>query len=137
MATPIEEPNQLPGSEVYNQVGERIGTVTQLYGPGGEDPPSWVGVEVRTGMLGSQPVLIPLARLKYEDGQVRVPYDTEHLLDAPGADLEAGPSEEDMQALRDYFAVGRGDQPTEDNPGSYAAQMPAEEGAPQPIDTAD
>ncbi|HET9719528.1 MAG TPA: PRC-barrel domain-containing protein [Solirubrobacteraceae bacterium] len=124
MAAPVEEPDQLAGADVYNQVGEPLGSVRRLYGSGGDGPPSWVGVEVRTGMFGGRLVLVPLARLKQEDGQIRVPYDAQHLLDAPRIDAEEALTEEDLAALSDYFAVGRGDQPSEDNPSSYASQMP-------------
>jgi hypothetical protein len=135
MATPIEEPERLPGTDVYNQVGERIGTVEQLYGPGGDGPPGWAGVAVRTGLMGRRLVLVPLARFKFEDEQVRVPYDTQHLLDAPEVDGKGGLSDEDAALLSDYFAVGRGDQATDDNPGSYASQMPDADDPPEPIDS--
>ena len=135
MATPIEEPDSLPGTDVYNQLGEQIGTVKQLFGSGGDGPPSWAGVAVRTGMLGRRLVLVPLARFKYEDDQVRVPYDKEHLMDAPEVDGEDGLSEEDAASLSDYYAVGRGDRATDDNPDSYASQMPDEDDPPEPIDS--
>lgn len=133
MATPIEEPEELTGSDVYDQIGEKVGSVQQLYSTGEDDSPSWVGIDVSTGMLGSQLVLVPLARIKHEDGQVRVPYDRDHLLGAPEVTGEAQLSEEEHASLSDYYAVGRGDQPAEDNPDSYAAQMPEESEPPEPI----
>jgi hypothetical protein len=132
MATPIEEPEQLTGSDVHDQIGEKIGSVKQLYTSGEQGSPSWVGIEVSTGMLGGRLVLVPLARLKHEDGQVRVPYGREHLLRAPEVQAEAQLSAEEHAQLSDYYAVGRGDQPAEDNPDSYAAQMPEESEPPQP-----
>ena len=137
MATPIEEPEELTGEDVYNQLGEKIGSVERLYAGGGEGDPSWVGVNVSTGLFGGKLVLIPLARLKEEDGQVRVPYDKEHLLEAPEVEAEDGLSDEEAEQLSEYFGVNRGDQPAEDNPGSYASQMPDENEAPQPIDPPD
>lgn len=139
MATPIEEPEELAGADVYDQMGEQVGSVKRLYGAGGESPPSWVGIDVSTGMFGRQLVLVPLARLKHEDGQVRVPYSKQHLMDAPDpdADAEQGLSEGDEERLNDYYAVARGDQPAEDNPGSYASQMPDTDGPPEPLDQAD
>ena len=134
MAAPIEEPQDLTGADVYDQMGDRIGSVQRLYAAGGEGEPSWVAVSVRTGMLGRELVLVPMARLKHEEGQVRVPYSKQHLLDAPRWEDESQLSEEENTRLSDYYAVGRGDQPGEDNPDSYASQMPAESGAPQPID---
>jgi hypothetical protein len=137
MADPVEEPDQLTGADVYNQLGEPVGSVGRLYGSGDDRPPSWVGVQVRTGMFGGRLVLVPLARLKQEDGQIRVPYDTQHLLDAPQIDADGGLSEEDVAALSDYFAVGRGDQPSQDNPGSYASQMPDADDPPEELARAD
>lgn len=137
MATPIEEPDELAGAGVYDQMGEQIGSVKRLYGAGGEGPAGWVGIDVSTGMIGRQLVLVPLARLKQEDGQVRVPYTKQHLLDAPDLDAEDGLSEEEEERLNDYYAVARGDQPAEDNPGSYASQMPDTDEPPEPLDQAD
>lgn len=134
MATPIEEPEQLTGRDLYDQVGEKVGSIDRLYAAGGEGDPSWVAVKVSTGMFGSRLTLVPLARLKEEEGQVRVPYSKQHLLDAPELEADRELSEEEAGELGDYYAVGRGDQPAEDNPGSYASQMPEEDGPPQPID---
>lgn len=137
MAKPIEDPEELTGADVYDQMGEQIGSVKSLYGAAGEAPPSWVGVDVSTGMIGRQLVLVPLARLKHEDGQVRVPYNKQHLTDAPEVDAEGGLSEEDEERLNDYYALARGDQPTEDNPDSYAAQMPDSDEPAEPLDEDD
>lgn len=137
MATPIEEPEELTGSDVYDQMGEKIGSVKRLYGAGGEGAPSWVGVAVRTGLIGRELVLIPLSRLKEEDGQVRVPYTKQHLLDAPDVEADDGLSEEDEECLNDYYAVARGDQPAEDNPDSYTSQMPESDEPPEPLEASD
>jgi hypothetical protein len=137
MATPIEEPEELAGADVYDQMGEQLGSVKRLYGAGGEGAPSWVGIDVFTGMIGRQLVLVPLARLKQEDGQVRVPYTKQHLMDAPDLDAEDGLSEKDEERLNDYYAVARGDQPAEDNPDSYSSQMPDADGPPEPLSQAD
>ncbi len=137
MAAPIENPEELTGKDVYDLVGAQIGSVKQLYGGGGEGRPSWVAVKVSTGMIGREVVLVPIARLKEEDGQVRIPYTKQHLLDAPEVQSEDELSEEDVGQLSDYYAVSRGDQPAEDNPDSYASQMPDVGDAPQPLDQSD
>lgn len=137
MATPIEKPEELPGTDVYDLVGAQIGSIKQLYAGGGEGEPSWIAVKVSTGLIGREVVLVPLARLKEEDGQLRIPYTKQHLLDAPKVESEDGMSGEEVTRLSDYYAVGRGDQPADDNPDSYASQMPEESEPPQPIDQAD
>lgn len=137
MADPIEDPGELSGAEVYDQIGQQIGSIRRLLGSGGDGPPSWVGIDVSTGMLGRELVLVPLARLKQEDGQVRVPYDKQHLLEAPQLDSEDSLSEEMEERLNDYYAVSRGDQPAQDNPDSYASQTPDGNEPPEPIDEPD
>lgn len=136
MAAPVEQPENLAGSDVYGQAGEKLGEIRQLYGPDGEERPSWFGVVVSTGLAGGRLVLVPLARLKQEDGQVRVPYSRQHLLEAPEVPAGEALSEEDDAALRDFYALSRGDQPAEDSPDSYAAQMPENDPPPRPLDSA-
>lgn len=137
MAAPIEKPEELTGTDVFDLVGAQIGSVKQVYGGGGEGRPSWVAVKVSTGMVGREVVMVPIARLKEEEGQVRIPYTKQHLLDAPEVESEDELSEDEVTRLSDYYAVSRGDQPAEDNPDSYASQMPEVGEAPQPLDQPD
>lgn len=137
MAEPVAEPDKLAGVEVFGHEGEKLGKIEQIYGPEGQDTPSWFGLEVSTGMAATRCVLVPLARLKQEDGQVRVPYSRQHLLEAPEVAKDGTVSEEDDAALRDFYALSRGDQPAQDSPDSYASQMPEEDGPPQPLDRSD
>jgi hypothetical protein len=36
----------------------------------------WITVESSTGLTGSRTIFVPIARVKEEDGEVRVPYST-------------------------------------------------------------
>ena len=73
-------------------------------------------------------MFVPLARLKNEDDQIRVPYSFQHLQESP--EVEAGDelSAEDDRALRNFYAIGLADQEMVSNAQSYASQLPDEEG---------
>jgi hypothetical protein len=52
-------------------------------------------------------VFIPLARLKEESGELRVPYSKSHILDAPEVDAGDRISEDCDHALRTYYGHRR------------------------------
>ena len=126
-ADPIEDVNELPGKTVFDQMGKKIGEVQEIYSQDGE--PMWVTVESSTGMATDRLVLIPLARLKLEDEQIRVPYTAQHVNESPEVDTSDELSEEDDYSLRAYYSVGISDgELRTDNERSYASRVPAGDG---------
>ena len=77
---------------------------------------------------------MPLARIKRERDQLRVPYSSKHIQSAPEVDPGDDLSEADERALRNYYAIGLGDQELRTDNDSYAGQIPDESGAARPID---
>jgi hypothetical protein len=125
VSKPIEDPAGLPGTDVHDQLGRKVGQVQRVYAHGGEGDAMWVTVEVSGGLFESRTVFLPLARLKDEDGDVHVPYSKQFLEDAPEVEQGDELSEEDDKRLRDYYGVDRGDlELRTDNDDSYAAQVP-------------
>jgi hypothetical protein len=125
MSDPIEDPTELPGTDVFDQLGRKLGPVERVYAPGGEGDAMWVTIDVSGGLFKSRIVFVPLARLKDEDGDVHVPYSKQFLQDAPEVEEGDEISEEDDKLLRDYYGVDRGDlELRTDNDDSYAAQIP-------------
>jgi sporulation protein YlmC with PRC-barrel domain len=124
MASAIEDVNSLPGETVCDQDGRRIGKVREIYAIGEGKDPMWVTVETSTGLGRSQLVFVPIARLKREQDEIRVPYSFQHIQSAP--EIEAGDelSEQDDRALRDYYAIGLGDQEIRSDNESYASLVP-------------
>ena len=123
MASPIEDVGSLPGKKVTDQQGRDVGEICEIYEQGGD--PMWVTVKSSTGMATDRLVFIPIARLKEEDDEIRVPYSVQHIQESPEASPDGELSEEQDRALRDFYSVDLGDQELRDsNDDSYAAQVP-------------
>src|SRR5690348_12061210 len=110
MASAIEDVGKLPGETVCDQDGAKIGKVKRLYSSGEDGAVMWVTVEASLGIANKREVFVPLARLKQEHDELRVPYSARHVQSAP--EIEAGDelSEGDDRALRDYYAIDLADQ---------------------------
>ncbi len=130
MASPIEDPSSLPGKTVSDQVGEKIGKVKDVYASEGQEQPMWVTIEASTGLFASRILFAPIARLKEEDDQIRMPYSSQHLNECPEVEPGDELSEEDDRLLRDFYAIDHADQEIRsgENEESYAAQVPDTEG---------
>jgi hypothetical protein len=121
MATSIEDPTKLPGETLRDQFGGKVGEVKQVFSVG--DEPMWVTVEIETGIGRHRLVFVPLARLKYEHDQVRVPYTGQHLLDSPEVEADGEMSKQADTALRNYYAIDLADQEIRTDNESYANQV--------------
>ena len=122
MASPVEDPGSMREKKLMDQVGNEIGQVCEIYEQDGE--PMWVAVKADTGMATDRLVFIPLARIKEEDGELRVPYSSQHLNDSPEVESDDELSEEEEHALRAYYSVSIGDGELRTDNESYAAQVP-------------
>jgi sporulation protein YlmC with PRC-barrel domain len=123
-ASAIEDVNDLPGESVCDQDGRKIGKVREIYAVGDSGTPMWVTVEASTGLGRSRAVFVPIARLKRERDEIRVPYSFQHIQSAP--EIEAGDelADADDRALRDYYAIGLADQEVRSDNESYASLVP-------------
>jgi hypothetical protein len=129
IAAAIEDVSSLPGETVSDQDGRKIGEVKEIYAVGEDQTPMWVTIESATGLGRHRMVFVPLARIKNQNDEIRVPYSFDHIHDSP--EVEAGDevSEEDDRALRVYYSIGLADQELVQAARSYASQVPEEEGA--------
>ena len=126
-AAPIENVGDLPGKKVFDQLGREIGPVGGVYNQDGD--PMWVTVESSTGLASDRLVFIPLARLKEEEGQLRVPYSVQHINESPEVEASDELSGQDDYALRAYYSVSIGDDElTTQNDDSYASRVPEGDG---------
>lgn len=121
-ASRIEDVGSLPGKKITDQQGREVGKVCEVYEQDGD--PMWVTVKSSTGMATDRVVFIPLARLKEEEGEIRVPYPVQHIQESPEVSPDGELSEEQDRELRNYYSVDLGDQELRDRNDSYAAQVP-------------
>jgi hypothetical protein len=120
VTAPIEDVSSLPGKKVSDQQGASIGKVKEIYATDGDGQPMWVEIEGSFGTREKRTVLIPLARLKDEDGDIGVPYSKDRIGDCPEVDTSDGVSAESDRELRGYYGIGVGDQELRADNESYA-----------------
>jgi hypothetical protein len=137
MTAPIEDVGSLEGKMVSDQKGNPIGEVRDIYAIDGDGDPMWVTVEAELGTGEERIVFIPLARLKEEEGELRVPYSKEHIGKTPEVDGSEGVSPECDRELRDHYGIDRGDQELRSDNKSYATLVPEEEGTAERVEDTD
>jgi hypothetical protein len=135
MTAPIEDVGSLPGQEITDQAENAIGEVKEIYATDGY--PMWVAVEMSSGIGNKRIVFVPLARIKDEDGRLRVPYSKQRIGEAPEVDGGDGISAECDRRLRDHYGIDTGDQELRSDNKSYATPVPNEGGAAERVENAD
>lgn len=135
MTAPIEDVSSLPGKKISDQAENPVGKVKEIYASDGY--PMWVAVEMSSGIAKRRTVFIPLARIKDEDGELRVPYSAQRIGDAPEVDSSDGISAECDRQLRDYYGIDTGDQELRADNKSYATLVPEEAGESKRVENAD
>jgi hypothetical protein len=136
MTAPIEDVSSLPGKKITDQEENPIGEVKEIFAT--EDGfPMWVSVEMSQGMSNKRTVFIPLARIKDEDGDLRVPYSKNKIAESPEIDGSDGLSEECDFQLRGYYGIGTGDQEMWSDNKGYATLVTEESASAEKADADD
>jgi hypothetical protein len=135
MTAPIQDVADLPGKKISDQAERPIGEIKEIYATDGY--PMWVAVEMSSGIAKRRTVLIPLARIKDEDGELRVPYSAQRIGDAPEIEESDGISAECDRQLRDYYGIDVGDQELRSDNKSYATLVPDEPGEAERVENPD
>jgi hypothetical protein len=135
MTEPIEDISSLPGRKVADQEDNPIGEVKEIYAMD-DGFPMWVAVELSAGLADTRVVIVPLARLKEEDGDLRVPYSKARIGEAPEVENGDGISEECDHKLRGFYGIGTGDQEMWSDNKGYATLVAEEGGAAKRADDA-
>ena len=136
MTAPIEDVSNLPGKKLSDQMANPIGKVTDIYATD-DGYPMWVGVDASPGIGRGRTVLVPLARIKDEGGELRVPYSKQRIIDSPEVDGDAVISSDCDRRLRDFYGIDTGDQEMRSDNKSYAARVPESGGAAERVEDPD
>ncbi len=82
--TTIERLSQARGTTVYDQSGDKIGTVEDVFQDYETLEPEWIGISA--GMFGSKLSLVPVQGAEFRDDGVYVPYTKDQIKDSPDID---------------------------------------------------
>lgn len=128
MTAPIDDVSSLPGKKISDQAQTPIGKVKEIFATA-DGYPMWVAVEMSSGIGEKRTVFVPLARIKDENGELRVPYSKQRIGEAPEVEDGDGISAECDRRLRDYYGIDAGDQELRTDNKSYATRVAQEVGA--------
>jgi sporulation protein YlmC with PRC-barrel domain len=84
------------GRTVVDRDGERIGTLKEIYLDEAERP-GWGSIH--TGLFGVRETLVPLSETHPEGDQLRVPYERDHVKDAPNVDPDVQLTADEQELL--------------------------------------
>jgi uncharacterized protein (TIGR02271 family) len=94
------------GQDVYDDDGNKIGSVSEVYLDDATGQPEWV--TVRTGLFGTKESFVPIRDAELTDEGLRVPVDKDRVKDAPQIDSDTHLSPQEEQELYRYYGMGGG-----------------------------
>ena len=98
----MERITEARGAPVYDDAGEKIGSVEEIFYDNDSGQPKWIGIG--TGFLGGKRVLVPLESAQLDDDGLRVPYEKSLVKDSPDIDSDEI-SEQTEQELYAYYQL--------------------------------
>ena len=93
------------GSTAHGADG-KLGTVGEVYLDDETGRPEWA--TVRTGLFGTKESFVPLAEADLSGSDLRLPYDTDKIKNAPKIDTDGHLSPSEEAELYRYYGVGSG-----------------------------
>ena len=104
----IDQLAAMRGTPVYDNSGEKIGSVEEIYYDEATSEPQWIGIG--TGFLGMNHAVVPLAGATMSPEGVSVRYSKEQVKDAPEIDIySSGIAVETERDLYGYYGVSEFD----------------------------
>jgi uncharacterized protein (TIGR02271 family) len=96
----------LTGATVYDNDGDKIGSVGQVFIDPSSGGAAWI--TVRTGLFGTGESFVPATEANWDGDDVRVPYEKDFVKDAPRVDADGELDQNDTDALYGYYGYGTG-----------------------------
>jgi uncharacterized protein (TIGR02271 family) len=95
--------DEMRGAPVYDEAGEKIGHVDEIYYDRHTRVPEWVGIG--TGFFGTKRVLVPVRGAQVREDGIMVAYSKEQVKDSPDVD-EDEISQQSEAELASYYGIG-------------------------------
>jgi len=125
--------NRLEGATVYDESGDKIGKVEQIYLDDTSQDPAWV--TVNTGFFGTSETFIPLQAADFSGDDLRVPYAKDKVKDAPRVESDQHISREEEQELYRYYGLTETSGTTTGTTGTAGEHRGVTEGVDTGVDT--
>ncbi|WP_375474705.1 DUF2382 domain-containing protein [uncultured Jatrophihabitans sp.] len=100
--TTISDPATIAGATVVDRDGDKIGKAGQVYLDDTTGQPVWV--TVKTGLFGNKDSFAPLAGASQDGENLTLSVDKAKVKDAPTVEDDGHLSEQEQDALYDYYA---------------------------------
>jgi sporulation protein YlmC with PRC-barrel domain len=91
------------GRTVVDRDGERIGTLKEIY-LDEDERPGWGSIH--TGLFGLRETLVPLAEVRAEGDELRVPYERDRVKEAPSVDPDVQLTADEEERLYRHYESG-------------------------------
>ena len=102
--------SELVGASVRSSEGEKLGKIGHIFLDDRSGQPEWV--TVRTGLFGQRESFLPLAQVRLDGTDARVPYDRKTVTGAPNIDIDSEHlSQRDEAELYRYYGLTAGRPP--------------------------
>jgi uncharacterized protein (TIGR02271 family) len=95
---------RLSDADVYDNDGDKIGSVGQVYLDAESGDPEWI--TVKTGLFGTKETFIPLQGTNVSGDRVVVAYSKERVKDAPRIDADGPLSHREEDELYTFYGLG-------------------------------
>jgi uncharacterized protein (TIGR02271 family) len=106
---PENQIEMIPGTDVYDTEGAKIGRAGTVYVDDDTGKPEWA--TVHTGLLGTRESFMPISRAELHGDRLTVPYTKQQVKDAPSLDPDGGHlSLQEEQRLYDHYGLRSSDQ---------------------------
>lgn len=91
------------GEKLCDTDGEKLGSIEEIYLDEETGEPEWLAV--KTGLFGGNVSFVPLAGATVEDDEIRVPYDKDHVKDAPNVEADGALSPAEEASLYRHYGL--------------------------------
>ena len=94
------------GDDLYDGDGDKIGTIEEMYLDAETDVPAWA--VVKTGLMGTKRLFVPLRDATENEDGVTVPYDKDTVKEAPEVNHDGAISKDEEAALLRHYGLPGG-----------------------------
>jgi uncharacterized protein (TIGR02271 family) len=115
--TSQEQLREISGATAYDNDGDKLGKIGQVYYDDNTDQPKWI--TVNTGLFGMNESFVPLQGAKFEGDRVTVAYDKATIKDAPSISDEQHLDAAEEQQLYRHYGMGYGDGAVDEQAGRH------------------